>query len=170
MAVNRKKRKPIPVNNGTHRIPVANEREWTRFNEKPFYGHKRERNMSIRQGDMVLATFTEWTKNGYMVHNHPAFVLSTSRSLTDTRKIWVLPFYLEASVGFNGEADVEIKMFECEGLKNDGHLAVNHFQCLPLGKVIKRIGHVNTNRVFDEVTEKLFGQIGISAQREMIGG
>lgn len=162
MAGNSKRRRPLPVNKGVHKVPLVNEKEWTKWNEKPFYGHKRDRDLVINQGDMVLATFTEWTKSGYKIHNHPAFVVSTNRSLSDTKKVWLVPMYREASVGFNGEANVKVSISECSGLKTDGNLAVGLFQCLPVSKVIKKIGHVTTNRVFDELAEKLLSQIGIS--------
>ena len=163
MKVNKNRKTPM-VNNGIHKVPITNKPLCYERVQKPFYGHKREKNMVIHQGDMVLATFTYWTKEGYVMHNHPAFIVSTNRSILDTHRVWLIPAFREKAVGFNGEADVEVKMEECEGLKSDAHLSVNLFQCIPVSKVIKMIGHVDSDRALAEIKGKLLGQIGIKME------
>ena len=169
MSGNNSKRNRVSVNNGMHRVPVVDKRPSVGWNQeqKPWYGHKRESDLSIRthQGDIVLATFLDRRRSGYVLHNHPALVLSADRFIADTRKVWVIPMFRDASIGFNGEADVEIFMEDCSGLRNDGHLSVNMIQCIPMYMVIKKIGRLETDRVLVEVEEKLFSQIGLKRGR-----
>lgn len=143
----------------------------TQWCQKKFYGHPKQKNLILHQGDMVLAEFKYDTrKRGFVRKNHPAFVVSTDRSLLFDSRVWLIPMFRSESYANGTGNDVEISQADCRELSTSGHLSIHLLQSVSKKQIIKKLGRVRNDDIHKEILRKLFDQIeGTPARNELEG-
>ena len=113
----------------------------------------------ICPGDLVVVDFGTSSIRSRVMGRHPAYVVSLDDARRMSAQMLVIPAFRKPSL-VHTDDDIRLDTARCPGLRHEMYVQVLNLQRVGRMDVMEKIGHVNDDRVMDEVREHIMNWIG----------